>query len=174
MHYQEHLVQRGPYQLYAREYPGEGRGPVPEAVPNGGADGLVVIGDFGTEVAEEAPPRVPVLDDLVAEELEVGADPLQRLDRTVGELVDLPPLPVPLERHDRQRLLAVEVVVERPLRHAGRVGDVLDAGAVVAADVELLQRGRDDLVPHALSSHGHHSRDEYDRSSCPMSSPGDV
>ena len=50
-------------------------------------------------------------------------------------------LPKPLQSLQRQRLLALEVIVERSLRYAGCVSDLLYAAAVETMLMQGLQTG---------------------------------
>src|SRR5436190_11485485 len=67
-----------------RERCRDGLRPLLEAVPYAAADRVAVVGDLGSEVAEQASPREPVPFDLVPEELEVRPEPGQRRHRRVG------------------------------------------------------------------------------------------
>ena len=53
-----------------------------------------------------------------------------------------------------ERLLALEMVVERAFRHLGGLGDVLNAGAVEALAVQDIQAGIKQLVAYIGFWHG--------------------
>ena len=112
-----------------------------------------MVGDLVAEVADQAASREAVADDLIAQELKVATESLQRLDPLVGQVLQAPGGAVALQGDDGERLLALEVVVEGSLGGADRVGDVLDACGVEPEGAELRQCRLDDLLAHALPGH---------------------
>ena len=110
----------------------------------GGTAGFAGQGDLRREVANQAAglqrPRL-VVGDHAAEHI---ADRLHRLRwRHLDHGLPRPMQVVRVLRDDGrgERFLAFEVVVERTLRHAGMIGDLLDAGGVVAEAREQLAPG---------------------------------
>ena len=72
----------------------------------------------------------------IRQTLEVAGDARQGRNMVVGQdrAVEFDNLVPILAQHlDRERFLAVEVVVERALRHSSRRGDLLHAGRVEAS-----------------------------------------
>ena len=121
-------------------------------------------GDLGVGgVAEQRAPRLAMLLDEREERVDAVAQALlavlPALHRRLDAGEDLGRLGV--EQRAVQLALGGEVLVDQRLGHAGRVGDVVERGAVVAAAAERLLRGReDDLAAlgggHATTGGGRH------------------
>src|SRR3954463_7736491 len=100
-------------------------------------------------VAEQRAPRLAVLLDEREERVDAVAKALlavlPALHRSLDAGEDLGRLGI--EQRPVELALGGEVLVDERLRHAGRVGDVVEGGAVVAAAAErLLSRSEDDLA----------------------------
>ena len=97
---------------------------------------------------------------------EERADPLQRRRRLVLQQRSVPRLdgiPVALDHLYDQGLLGVEVAVERPLGHTGRVDDLLHAHAVVAALVDQALARVKERLAHAWVGGTRHASMMTDR-----------
>src|SRR5262249_51822246 len=109
---------------------------------------------FGAEIAEEAAALKLGAHHQVVQRVEVAPQALERLDGRIAQNVPARAAGrVALDDRGAERLLAVEVVVERALGYAGRVGDLLHANAVEALLEKALHSGFDDLFAHAGSRH---------------------
>src|ERR1700676_3929358 len=139
---------------------GDGRTPVVESIGHRPGDLRAVGGKFDREVAEQAAFADSTTHVLLDDGLEIRADPLERRS-VAGEdvggagLDDVCTDESAVRTHhlDAERFLALEVVVERTLRYACGIDDVLHAAAIEPARVEHLDRARDELIPNAGSCH---------------------
>src|ERR1700749_868483 len=89
------------------------------------ADDFTLIGKFGAEVAENAPALEPGVGAHRAQPLVMSAQPLDRRNRLVRQKLAAAHVgAVAVDNLGAERLLALEVVVERSLRSARPIGDV--------------------------------------------------
>jgi hypothetical protein len=106
------------------------------------------------EAAEDAIPLKMRLREQCTDPIEMTPQPLQRWHTRIGQ--NLPPRligAITLDDFNAERLFAFEVIVERTLRHAGSVRNVLHTNGVKALFDQALQTSLNDLFPGAWSSH---------------------
>src|SRR5262249_27801121 len=97
-------------------------------------------------VAEQRAPRLAVLLDVGQEGVDAAAQPLLAGRAALGRPLEAPEDlgGVRVEQRAVELALGVEVLVDQRLRDAGRVGDVVQRGAVVAAGGERRLGGGED------------------------------